>query len=398
MGSQSIEDKVGAESQVSGASHSGISYGEPASSGSALYFLTAINESLPVALIVVDQGGAIVWANAEASRLFGYETAELHARPVETLLPERFAAGHPALRNSFLSAPESRPMGAGRDLAALRKDGGEIPVEIGLNPLQTEQGRYVLAAIVDLTERRRLMAELQMAELKNRLGNTIELERMRLARELHDGAMQELYSVSYRTEEVRRKASPDMAEALAEVSRGLQEVVQQLRSTARELMPPALSSFGLEKALRSYAEDFQVSHPEVKVRLSLAQDRLRLPGDVRLALYRVAQQALTNVARHARASEVRLGFAFDEKQARLEIWDNGRGFSVPPNWLDLARGGHFGLASTAERMNALGGFLTVESTPSDHTLVRAVLPLDGSLLSVPGEMAGTLSDRARDLV
>src|SRR5688572_20928284 len=112
-------------------------------------------EATPAAMIMVDGTGHLVFINALAETLFGYSRNELVGRPIETLVPERYRPNHPGLRNTFLVDPSPRAMGAGRELYALRKDGREIPVEIGLNPFKTEQGNYVLASIVDITERKR---------------------------------------------------------------------------------------------------------------------------------------------------------------------------------------------------------------------------------------------------
>src|SRR5207302_6290586 len=91
-----------------------------------------------------------------AERVFGYDRAEMLGQQVEMLVPTRFRHGHPGLRGAFFADPQSRPMGAGRDLYGLRKDGSEFPVEIGLNPIETEDGMMVLSAIVDISARKRL--------------------------------------------------------------------------------------------------------------------------------------------------------------------------------------------------------------------------------------------------
>ncbi len=112
-------------------------------------------EAAPAAMMMIDSAGSIVLVNTETERLFGYARQELLGRGVEVLVPERFRGEHPRLRSQFFASPEARRMGAGRDLFGLRKDGSEFPVEIGLNPIETEEGLFVLAAILEITERKR---------------------------------------------------------------------------------------------------------------------------------------------------------------------------------------------------------------------------------------------------
>jgi PAS domain S-box-containing protein len=117
-------------------------------------------ESSPNPMVMVNQEGRIVLVNAQTEKLFGYEREELLGQSVEILVPERFRGSHPGYRKEFFAAPRTRPMGAGRDLHGLKKDGTEIPVEIGLNPMKTAEGEFVLAAIVDITERKRAQNEI----------------------------------------------------------------------------------------------------------------------------------------------------------------------------------------------------------------------------------------------
>ncbi|MCX4188030.1 sensor histidine kinase [Methylophaga sp. OBS4] len=120
--------------------------------------LTAIIDSVPTAIVMVDNQGHIEFINAQTERLFGYQANELLGETIEILVPHRFRGNHPALRNQFTNNPVARPMGAGRDLYGLRKDGSEFPIEIGLNPISTEEGLFIVSAIVDISERKRLEA------------------------------------------------------------------------------------------------------------------------------------------------------------------------------------------------------------------------------------------------
>ena len=112
-------------------------------------------EAAPNAMVMIDRGGKIVIVNTQAERVFGYSRAELVGQPVEMLVPERFHTHHPGLRETFFADPQPRPMGMGRDLYGRKKDGREFPVEIGLNPIETDEGTMVLAAIIDITKRKR---------------------------------------------------------------------------------------------------------------------------------------------------------------------------------------------------------------------------------------------------
>jgi PAS domain S-box-containing protein len=121
----------------------------------------AVVESSPNGMLMIDAAGGIVLVNREIERLFGYARTELIGQPVERLIPERLRGAHAAFRKAFAADPARRAMGAGRDLYGLRKDGAEIPVEIGLNPIEADAGALVLASVVDISERKRAEEELR---------------------------------------------------------------------------------------------------------------------------------------------------------------------------------------------------------------------------------------------
>src|SRR5262249_40296452 len=120
-------------------------------------------ESAPNGMVMVNAEGRIVMVNSQVERLFGYSRDELIGSMVEMLVPVASRAQHPSVRKQFLASPEVRPMGRGRDLYGLRKDGSQFPVEIGLNPIDTEDGKMVLSSIVDITERWRAEQRFRLA-------------------------------------------------------------------------------------------------------------------------------------------------------------------------------------------------------------------------------------------
>jgi len=117
-------------------------------------------DAAPDALIIVDERGNVAFANRQVSAIFGYPHDELIGRPIDVLIPERFHARHLLHRSAYSGAPHLRPMGAGLDLYARRRDGSEFPVEISLSPIRGPGHELVAAAIRDVTDRRRVQAEL----------------------------------------------------------------------------------------------------------------------------------------------------------------------------------------------------------------------------------------------
>ncbi|MEK6535915.1 MAG: PAS domain S-box protein, partial [Actinomycetota bacterium] len=143
-------------------------------------------DSSPDAIIVADEQGKIALVNLHAERMFGYKREELIGRAVETLMPERLRSGHVKHRTDYGANPESRPMGAGLDLYAVRKDGGEFPVDIAISPIRTPEGLLVMSSIRDLTETKRNQADLRRA---NRNLKTLSEFNQRLIRNPDETAL-----------------------------------------------------------------------------------------------------------------------------------------------------------------------------------------------------------------
>lgn len=143
-------------------------------------------DAAPDAMIIIDDSGAIRYANRQVSALFGFPHDELIGKPVERLLPERFRDRHPPLRQEYIRNVRIRPMGAGLSLFGRRSDGGEFPVEISLSPVDDDGRLLVAAAIRDVTERKRIEAELgaqledmrRLREMSTRLVEAADLQRM----------------------------------------------------------------------------------------------------------------------------------------------------------------------------------------------------------------------------
>jgi signal transduction histidine kinase len=212
-------------------------------------------------------------------------------------------------------------------------------------------------------------------EIKNRLIDSRERERLRLAQDLHDIPIQDLYGLMYQLDDLRDILKDSEGEkTVDECDHTLHRVVNSLRSICRDLRPPSLSPFGLEVAIRDHVEKFREQNPGIHVYLNLMRDKQVLSDRLRLGLFRIYQEAIQNVARHAQATEIRVRFNWNEEMIVLEVEDNGRGFEVPRLWVELVREEHFGLVGIAEQVESMGGKLEIVSAPENGTLVRAIVP------------------------
>lgn len=226
------------------------------------------------------------------------------------------------------------------------------------------------AAMYTLNRRAR-----ERAETLRLLTEGRERERQYLARELHDVPLQNLYSMRHKLEVVSRNpGSEENEKVLDDLHTVLEKTAEDLRILCGELRPPSLGPFGLEKTIRAHVRTIRRSHPDLDVHLSLSPDRQELTEHLRHSLFRIYQSALTNVLRHAEATELWVTFHLEDERVLLEIRDNGKGFKVPKSLLTLARSQHFGLLGISEWAEAIEAELTVDSAPGEGTSIRVVAP------------------------
>lgn len=204
-----------------------------------------------------------------------------------------------------------------------------------------------------------------------------EDERRRLARELHDGAVQALVALDQRMQLAQLAITDEtsgVAKRLAETRRMTASLIEEVRRVIRALRPIYLEDLGLASALEMLAQDTsQVLG--IPVAFSTSGQERRLPTEVELTLYRMMQEALSNIARHAQASRASVRLAFAPDHLALTIQDNGRGFTVPASPAEFAPQGHFGLLGLHERAELIGARLAIHSTPGAGTTVDVTVPL-----------------------
>lgn len=240
-------------------------------------------------------------------------------------------------------------------------------------------GRQITTSI----ENARLYQELQeretrLAELFRQLVNAQEGERQRIARELHDETGQKLTALAMGLAAVEASLNSGDTAAAQPLARHLREVSDQaiieLRRIMSALRPALLDDLGLAPALRSLVQEFAVRHPETKIAFSAERLTERLPAQYETVLFRAAQEALNNIARHAHASQASVKFSVRSGMACLEISDNGVGFD-PNAPVRHPAGNGLGLAGMQERVALIGGRSRVQSAPGQGTQVLVELPL-----------------------
>jgi len=362
--------------------------------------LRAAVESAPSGLLMVDATGRIVLVNREIERLFGYPREELLGRPLALLIPERFRARHPEYREEFFRAPSTRAMGAGRDLFGLRKDGTEIPLEIGLNPIETEEGMFVLSSIVDISQRKREEAEREQLEQQLR-----QVQKMDAVGTLAGGIAHDFNNIlgailgfgELLRDSVTGEASRDLEELIAFTQRG-KSLVQKIQAFGRrgegERVPVALD--GLVGEVASFLRSSLP--PNVDIRTSIHPDTPRVHADPS-ALHQVLMNLGVN-AGQAMPGGGRLSIEVaplyvTDSQARahpelregshvtVSVSDTGTGidpeiqsrvfepfFTTKP----VGQGSGLGLAIVHGIARDHGGGVYLESAAGEGTTVRVILP------------------------
>ncbi|HWQ83440.1 MAG TPA: PAS domain S-box protein, partial [Anaerolineales bacterium] len=335
------------------------------------------------AFYTLDLNGHITSWNKGAEKIKGYSRNEIIGKHFSIFYtPEDIAANKPAL----VLESALQEGGFNSESWRVRKDGTRFWANVIVFPIYNSAGilQGYSKLTRDLTKRKLMEEELiasqlrhekETSELRRRLMEGREAERLGMAQELHDGPIQELYGLIFGLDAIQGKIRSQAAlEQIKDMKRELQKVVSTLRGMIGDLRPPTLAPFGLEKAIRSHMQSFRDAHGEIQIEMELDVDRRTLPEDVRLALYRVYQSSMVNIVRHADASQVKVKFKLDDDQVRLEIEDNGKGFMVPERWIKLARAGHLGLVGARERVEAVGGRFIVESMPGEGTQVKVYIP------------------------
>jgi two-component system sensor kinase len=340
--------------------------------------LLGIIRSSMDAIITIDADQRIVMLNPMAEKLFGCEAAEALGTSLTRFMPERFRAAHAGhVRQFGITGVTDRQMGGRTVLYGLRSNGEEFPIEASISQIDDASGKLYTVMLRDVTARVEAERSLQrsheeLRELSANLLSIREEEKTRIARELHDDLGQQLTALKMDVSSL--ELAPGMDAQARMQLRGMQRLIDatvgSMRRIAADLRPVMLDDLGLIPAVEWLANDFSNRYgTEVEWRTDRMNSALNRDGST--AVFRIVQEALTNVARHAQAAHVALELRQEGDLYIVRIADDGRGAD---ELKDGARKS-FGLIGIRERANRLGGSVVIETAPGQGFCMTVTLPL-----------------------
>jgi PAS domain S-box-containing protein len=328
---------------------------------------------LAVCVINADTG-VIEECNPATTRIFGYTRDELIGQTTACLHANEAMAKQFA--SHVNSAVEDKGFLNNFEFKMRRKDGTLFPTEHNVMPIRNEVGqlRSWVSVIQDVTERKR--GEEEIRQLPRRIIEAQEAERLRVAREMHDGVNQVIASVKMRLRQVESrvgKLNPANREILARCDKLLVRALEENRRIAHNLRPSDLDELGLAAACQNFCKEIQ-ARTNLTVRCDLARLKQRLSPAIELNLFRIVQEALTNIEKHAHAKVVRLRLSSEGDSIVLRIRDDGRGFAPQGSKAGKGKERGIGLTNMHERALSLGGTCEVMSAPKKGTSISVHIP------------------------
>ncbi|AYQ29508.1 PAS domain S-box protein [Polaromonas sp. SP1] len=333
--------------------------------------LAGLLDSAMDAIITVDSEQNVILYNQAAEKIFGWPTREMLGQPLTRLIPQRHRAAHgDQVRRFGQTGTTSRRMGDGTVLYGQRASGEEFPLEASISQLDTVHGKIYTVILRDVTERVRASEEL--SAFASAAHAIRESEKTRIARELHDELAQSLTAIKMDATWIREAvpADADAVHAKLDDMLGLLDTtVAATRRIASDLRPLLLDDLGLVPAIQWLTHNFSQRHG-VACRLSLDEE-VELAEPYATAVFRIVQESLVNVAKHAGASQVDVRIERSPAAVILEVADDGAGFALNAP----RKASSLGLMGLRERARLLQGTVDIDTAPGRGARIRVSIPV-----------------------
>ncbi|MET3107033.1 PAS domain S-box-containing protein [Oxalobacteraceae bacterium GrIS 1.18] len=345
--------------------------------------LHAIFDTAMDAILTTDEDHCITLFNPAAARMFGVPVDKALGQSVEMFIPARYRDMHRLqVENYGLTGTSARAMGNDGPVIGMRANGEEFPMEASISCIMNQNKKLFTVIIRDRTLKQKADDEIHKYQetLRGLLANQYKIkeeERIRIAREVHDELGSALTGVkanllvTMREDELNGR---EVDQRLTNACFLIDSAVDTVRRVVTDLRPSVLDQLGIWSALEWLAEQLQVrSRIACSVQIGSEVQQIDLDPDRSIALFRIAQESLTNVVRHAKANKVEIRVHLADGEVIMEVEDNGIGIGVGD--MDLSKRKSWGIAGMNERIRHFGGAITI-SDIRHGTLVRVTIPLE----------------------
>jgi PAS domain S-box-containing protein len=341
--------------------------------------LRGILDSAMDAIIAIDEAQRIVLFNAAAERMFGCPVDQAIGAPLSWFIPERFREHHGEhVRRFGATGVTSRRMGAARVVTGVRRSGDEFPIDASISQVEDGGARFYTVILRDVSDRIRAENELrkskdELKELATAAATAREQEKVRIARELHDELAQAMTGLKMDIGLLRlsaARAGSEFPARLDKMDRQVDQTIASVRRIAADLRPLTLDDFGLVPAIEALVTRFR-EQSRIACELAMSHPEFSLTDIQSTSVFRIIQEALTNVARHARATQVEITIVGVDGQLMVTVRDNGVGFAADGE----RKPNSFGLVGLKERAYLLGGDASVTSGPGRGTEIEVRFPV-----------------------
>jgi len=331
------------------------------------------------AIITVDERQHVVLFNAAAERIFRCSAADAVGGALDRFIPERFRVAHRAHIERFgTTGATVRRMGSDIVLYGLRANGVEFPIEASISQVTVDGKKFFTVVLRDISPRVKAAAEIershrQLRDLYRQMHEVREAERMRIARELHDELAQWLTALKMDVSWLAGRLPQEddrLRERVERMKQLVDSTVTSVRRIAADLRPAMLDDLGLVPAVEHLLHEFS-QRTGIVVGLDAIADGVDFREPLSTSVFRMIQETLTNVARHARATEVRVAIRVQGEELTVSTCDNGVGIGDA----QMRSGKSLGILGIKERAGTLGGGADIYSPPGGGTIVEIRVPV-----------------------